>query len=294
MRSALVCGALMGLVACGGGGESEPDDGAKDDASVEADASVGDDAGSIPPCIGGKVNLRVGGQDRTVSVGSAVNDSWTAGKQLSKGWAFGTELDQHGYAVIRGPDSLDRSAVDGPRSAFMDGETLKVGSSYWLFDASASGTGVITCTGGGASTVQRKGNELLLDLKGAGTIPACPGTPVAGAITTCISSGCPADHGSIAGTPWTAQGNSRFILEGRGSYSFSDVSFVLFDANGAKSGSVANWGLLFTSGASPFAGKVFCVGKVELNSDGSERFSELSELPACPSSAPGSLRGCSR
>jgi hypothetical protein len=293
MRSALFGGVLIGLVACGGDDGAAPEDGgAKDARTLEDDAgSVEADAGSIAPCSAGKANLRIAGQERTATVGV---DSWTAGKQLSKGWSFGTELDEHGYAVIRGPDSLDRGASDGPRTAFLDGETLKLSTSYWLLDASATSTGAITCTAGEGSTVQRKGDELLFDLKGVGTIPACPGTPVEGTVTTCIGRSCGQEHGSIAGTPWTADGNSRFILESRGTYSFNDVSFLLFDANGAKGGSVANWGLLFPAGKSAFAGRVFCVGKVEFNDDGTERLSQLSELPACPAKASATLRGCTR
>jgi hypothetical protein len=53
MRSALSCGALVGLVACGDGGEGKPDDGETEDASVEDDGSAESDAGPIAPCTAG-------------------------------------------------------------------------------------------------------------------------------------------------------------------------------------------------------------------------------------------------
>ncbi len=137
-----------------------------------------------------------------------------------------------------------------------------------LADATDQTLGPIRCvTPGSGSTLSRKDQDLLLDLKAVDVIQACRDNPVEGQINLCFEfGGCDLtfDGGSVGGTPWVLQPDTWVGGGGMWQIELGEGSIIRAATTNSITGP-AYWALIVTSPSSAYGGAIYCAsgGTVE-------------------------------
>jgi hypothetical protein len=162
------------------------------------------------------------------------------------------------YQVVFEPQ-LDMMNFKLP-GAILDTKPWPVRSAL-LADATEQTLGPIRCVApGSGSTLARKGDDLLLDLKKTDVMAACGDHPVAGQINLCFEFlGCDPtfDGGSVAGTPWVLQPDEWLGGNGAWHVDFNDGSYMNARTTNTEAGP-AYWALIVTEPSGPYSGQIFC------------------------------------
>ena len=169
------------------------------------------------------------------------------------------------YQVVFEPQ-LDMTIHDLP-GVILDTKPWPVRSAL-LADASEQTLGPIRCVApGSGSTLARRNDNLLLDLKKVDVMAACSDHPVTGQINLCFEFlGCDTafDGGTIDGTAWVPQPSQWVGGNGAWQVDFSDGSHMTARTTISETGP-AYWALIVTSSSGPYSGRIFCAsgGTVE-------------------------------
>ncbi len=137
-----------------------------------------------------------------------------------------------------------------------------------LADATDQNLGPIRCvTPGSGSTLSRKDQDLLLDLKAVDVIQTCRDNPVDGQINLCFQfGGCDLafDGGSVGGTPWVLQPDTWVGGGGMWQIELGEGSIIRAATTISVTGP-AYWALIVTSPSSAYGGAIYCAsgGTVE-------------------------------
>lgn len=213
--------------------------------------------------------------------------------------------DGRGVMLLAGDEALEMEQR-GPRFALTDGQKVDVDQGVLLLHADETSSGPVYCTGPG-STIERQGDEALLDLQAIGELGTCPGTAVKGEIEACY--GGDACSGSITGTldgetlpagEFLSIGNSPFHASVGGYF----IRWMTEPLGATDKGKLA-WGYVFTDPQGPLGGAVYCIGQdsewtyTDNSGTGFDDYSfvfrSLSKLGSCSGvSGSDALSGCMR
>ncbi len=200
------------------------------------------------------------------------------------------------YQVVFEPE-LDKTNYKLP-GAILETKPWPVRSAL-LVDATEQTLGPLRCVApGSGSTLARKGDNLLLDLKKVDVMATCADHPVAGQINLCFEFlGCDTsfDGGSVAGTPWVLQPDQWIGGSGAWQVDFTDGSSMTARTTIGEAGP-AHWALIVTAASGPYGGQIFCAsgGSVEKTpGDFGYAVMHWSNLGTVPCGAgSGTARGC--
>jgi hypothetical protein len=167
-----------------------------------------------------------------------------------------------------------------------------------LAEATAETLGPIRCvTEGSGSTLTRRGNDLLLDLKNVDVIQTCRDNPVEGQINLCFEfSGCEGfDGGTVDGTPWVLQPDTW--IGGAGTWQIeAEGGTTIRVATTPSTEGPAYWALIMTGVSSAYGGEIYCAsgGTVERTPGDFGytiiRLTDLGRITCTPGS--GTAQGC--
>ena len=195
-----------------------------------------------------------------------------------------------GYLLVQGGGVNGRDL----RSATADGGTIDVESSYWLLDEGDAGAGEVYCTAPGSTgRIERKDDELLVDVPDLSALGRCPGSEsVAGSLSVCIGSSC--SNQALTGT-LRAESKNVTPVENAGStqrpvLGFRDGSVLLAYAGLDNQ---ARWALLISAPDSSGQSEVICAGSASFASN-TWTLADLSTLGRCKSGGTHTLKGCLR
>jgi hypothetical protein len=273
---AVLAAALM-AAACGGGEDASPGSGAAGAGAAVAGGSA-TSGGSAVSTAGSSSGGAASSVSSTCDADQVKLAFDGQAEQLytTKTWPslYGADMGQarrmHGLLGSGQYDLVFEPEVDGTTSklpqVISDARPWPVRRGL-LAEATDQTLGPVRCvTPGSGSTLARRDDELLLDLKNMDVMATCGDRGVEGQINLCFNfSGCDNfDGGSVGGTPWVLQPDTWIGGGGVWAVDFNEGSYMVARATGAVSGP-AYWALIVTSPNGPYAGEVYCAsgGSVE-------------------------------